>query len=143
MKIVKILLKILMNNSVTKSNNLQTRCGYIYQIDISQILLTPAVKTYLSNKLISKDFASYFFNPKSTECGNLTRMERLESLSNEDFIQLCNNNPIDVSSVMMEYKDKETGDIEASSFYVIDNGRHRVASAIARGMGKINANVIF
>lgn len=132
-----------MNNLTTDSDKSNTRGGYTYQIDIAHILLTPSIENYLRDTIGIGDFESYSSHPNPKECGNLPRMERMNKLTDDQFAQLCQDNPIDVISIMMEYQDKETGYTEVAGFYEIINGRHRVTSAIARGLKQINARVKF
>ncbi len=132
-----------MNNLTTDSDKSNTRGGYTYQIDIAHILLTPAIENYLRDTIGIGDLERYSSHPNPKECGKLTRMERISKLTDDQFVQLCQDEPIDVISIMMEYQDKETGYTEVSGFYEIINGRHRVTSAIARGLEQINAHVKF
>ncbi len=113
------------------------------KIDIEKILLTPAMKHYLAGKLTPEQQISLSFHPTPMEVGKLTRMDNFASMTDNDFVHLLKTEPIDVSCKWITCGDENTGNLDEGLFYVIVNGRHRVTSAILRGLKHINASVKF
>jgi hypothetical protein len=123
--------------------NLKAQVGgfkYTAEIDLSKVLLRKSMVEYIKEKHPEINLDNYKLS-KTSEVGLLTRMESQNSLSDEDFNKLLQKEPVEVTSISMEVKNPESEELEIVSFYEIDNGRHRVTSAIIRGLTKINARV--
>lgn len=116
--------------------------GFIYtaEIDLSKVLLRKSMVEYLKKNHPGINIDNYKLSEIS-EVGSLTRMDSQNSLSDDDFNKLLQREPVEVKSVSMREKNPESGESEIVSFYEINNGRHRVTSAIIRGLTKINARV--
>ncbi len=113
---------------------------YIAEIDLARVLLRKSMVKYLKENHPEIDLNNFKMS-NTMEVGSLTRMESQKSLSDLEFSELLKSKPVNVKSVMLHVKNQETGEIEALPFYEIVDGRHRVTSAIIRGLTKINASV--
>lgn len=132
-----------MNSNKNKPINYKTTIsGYVYQIDLARVLLRPSMVKYINTNHTDLDLQGYKTQTVG-EVGSLTRMEYQNSLSDFDFAELLEVEPVKVISKMMEVVNPETGETEVESFYEIENGRHRITSAIVRGLKTINADVVF
>lgn len=119
-----------------------TISGYVFEIDLSKVLLRPSMIKYLKTSHPEINLTGYH-TQNIGEVGSLTRMEYQNSLDNNEFAELVETEPVKVISKMIEVVNPETGETEVEPFYEISNGRHRITSAIVRGLGKINADVVF
>jgi len=115
---------------------------FIGGINLSRVFLRPSMIKYLKEKHPEINLNNYKIS-KIKEVGTLSRMDYQNSLTDDEFMELVKKDPVNVSNVMMKVFNQETGEIQIESYYDIVNGRHRITSAIVRGLEKITADISF
>jgi len=136
-------LNLMQLESYNKQFDLKILGGHFTnEINLSRILLRPSMIKYFKENHPNINLNNYKMS-KIKEVGALTRMEYQDSLTDDEFIEQNEKEPINVSNVMIEVFNPETGDVQVDSYYDIYNGRHRITSAIVRGFEKITADISF